>query len=136
MREREKKSEVSEGEGEEEAGEEVGEEKNNSWLVPYESDNDATFPQKSYSVALQSYACLLSQELSRVKRDSDLGIFLFPTMTIRSCGCKQFWLGRGGMENFPEKTIIRSQEEKECLTSKVSISFQQNVVETKDTLKE
>ena len=105
-------------------------------LVPYESDNDATFPQKSYSVALQSYACLLSQELSRVKRDSDLGIFLFPTMTIRSCGCKQFWLGRGGMENFPEKTIIRSQEEKGCLTSKVSISFQHNVVETKDTLKE
>ena len=93
MREREKKSEVSEGEGEEE-----GEEKNNSGLVPYESDNDATFPQKSYSVALQSYACLLSQELSRVKRDSDLGIFLFPTMTIRSCGCKQFWLGRGDME--------------------------------------
>ena len=71
MREKEKKSEVSEGEGEEEAGEEEGEEKNNSGLVPYESDNDATFPQKSYSVALQSYACLLSRELSRVKRDSD-----------------------------------------------------------------
>ena len=70
MREKEKKSEVSEGEGEEE-----GEEKNNSGLVPYESDNDATFPQKSYSVALQSYACLLSQELSRVKRDSDSRIF-------------------------------------------------------------
>ena len=67
MREKEKKSEVSEGEGEEEAGEE----KNNSGLVPYESDNNATFPQKSYSVALQSYACLLSRELSRVKSDSD-----------------------------------------------------------------
>ena len=71
MREKEKKSEVSEGEGEEEAGEEEGEEKNNSGLVPYESDNNATFPQKSYSVALQSYACLLSRELSRVKSDSD-----------------------------------------------------------------
>ena len=66
MREKEKKSEVSEGEGEEK-----GEEKNNSGIVPYESDNNATFPQKSYSVALQSYACLLSRELSRVKRDSD-----------------------------------------------------------------
>ena len=64
MREKEKKSEVSEGEGEEEAEEKKGEEKNNS--VPYESDNDATFPQKSYSVALQSFACLLSQVLSRV----------------------------------------------------------------------
>ena len=71
MREKEKKSEVCEGEGEEEAGEEEGEEKNNSGLVPYESDNNATFPQKSYSVALQSYACLLSRELSRVKSDSD-----------------------------------------------------------------
>ena len=70
MREREKKSEVSEGEGEEE-----GEEKNNSGLVPYESDNDAILPQKSYSVALQSYACLLSRELSRVERDSDSRFF-------------------------------------------------------------
>ena len=24
-----------------------------------------------------------------------LGFFLFPTLTIRPCGCKQFWLGRG-----------------------------------------
>ena len=73
MREKEKKSEVSEGEGEEEAEEEEGEEKNNS--VPYESDNGAIFPQKSDSVALQSNACLLSRELSRVKRDSDSRIF-------------------------------------------------------------
>ena len=40
------------------------------------------------------------------------------------------------MENFPEKTIIRSLEEKECLTSKVSITFQHKVVETKEALKE
>ena len=107
--------------------------KNNS--VPSESDNGAIFPQK---ILWLSRAMLVFCHGNSVvlKGTRILGFFLFPTLTMRPCGCKRFWLGRGGMENFPEKTIIRSQEEKGCLTSKVSISFQHNVVETKDTLKE